>query len=83
MEEFIRLGPREEQIAELLLQGCDNAEIALQLKMARKTVKVHFNRLYLRFGIHDGIKRVKLAMVLYRRQRAQGNSAQAASAGNS
>jgi DNA-binding NarL/FixJ family response regulator len=62
------LGPRERQIVELLLQGCVNAEIARELKMAPRTVKVHFNRLYLRFGISDGIKRVKLATLMYRRQ---------------
>ena len=39
-ESSIRLGPREQQIAELLLQGCDNAEIARQLKMARRTPEV-------------------------------------------
>jgi DNA-binding NarL/FixJ family response regulator len=67
-EQTARLGPREQQIVELLLQGCDNAEIASQLKMARRTVKAHFNRLFLRFGITGGIKRVKLATLLYRRQ---------------
>src|SRR5215467_8128104 len=67
-EQSVRLGPREQQIVELLLQGCDNAEIASQLKMARRTVKAHFNRLFLRFGITGGIKRVKLATTLYRRQ---------------
>jgi DNA-binding CsgD family transcriptional regulator len=67
-ESSIRLGPREQQIAELLLQGCDNSEIARQLKMARRTVKAHFNRLFLRFAITGGIKRVKLATILYRRQ---------------
>src|SRR5271166_116170 len=67
-EEPVRLGPREQQIAELLLQGCDNAEIAAQLKMAKRTVKAHFNRLFVRFGIRSGIKRVKLATLLYRRQ---------------
>jgi DNA-binding NarL/FixJ family response regulator len=67
-EQSVRLGPREKEIVELLLQGCDNAEIAKQLKMARRTVKAHFNRLFLRFGINDGIKRVKLATLLYRRQ---------------
>jgi DNA-binding NarL/FixJ family response regulator len=67
-EQTIRLGPRERQIVELLLQGCDNAEIASQLNMARRTVKAHFNRLFLRFGIDGGIKRVKLATMLYRRQ---------------
>src|SRR6516164_7944730 len=64
----VRLGQREQQIVELLLQGCDNDEIAKQLKMARRTVKAHFNRLFLRFGITSGIKRVKLATLLYRRQ---------------
>jgi hypothetical protein len=64
----VRLGRREQQIADLLLQGCDNTEIAKQLKMAKRTVKAHFNRLFMRFGINSGIKRVKLATILYRRQ---------------
>ena len=67
-DQTIRLGRREQQIVELLLQGCDNADIAKQLNMARRTVKAHFNRLFLRFGITSGIKRVKLATLLYRRQ---------------
>jgi DNA-binding NarL/FixJ family response regulator len=57
-EDSVRLAPREQQIAELLLQGCDNEEIGKQLNIARRTVKAHFNRLFLRFGIHDGVKRV-------------------------
>src|ERR1700726_667965 len=67
-ERPVRLGQREQQIVELLLQGCDNDEIARQLNMARRTGKGHFNRLFLRFGITTGIKRVKLATLLYRRQ---------------
>lgn len=67
METELKLHPREQQIAELLLQGCDNAEIAKELGMARRTVKAHFNRLFMRFQITDGIKRVKLATLLYRR----------------
>jgi len=67
-EKLARLAPREQQIVDLLLQGCDNDDIAKQLKMARRTVKAHFNRLFLRFGINGGIKRVKLATLLYRRQ---------------
>ena len=62
------LRPREQQVVELLLQGCDNDEISKQLNMARRTVKAHFNRLFLRFGIIGGVKRVKLATLLYRRQ---------------
>ena len=67
-DQNIPLGPREQQVLELLLQGCDNAEIASQLKMALRTVKAHLNRLFLRFGIKGGIKRVKLATLVYRRQ---------------
>ena len=67
-EQFNRLGPRERQIVELLLQGCDNSEIARDLNIAERTVKAHFNRLFVRFGIKGGIKRVKLATLLYRRQ---------------
>jgi DNA-binding CsgD family transcriptional regulator len=62
------LRPREQQVVELLLQGCDNDEISKQLNMARRTVKAHFNRLFSRFGIDGGVKRVKLATLLYRRQ---------------
>jgi DNA-binding NarL/FixJ family response regulator len=68
MKEPFRLGTRDRQIAELLLQGCDNEDIAKQLNIRRRTVKAHFNRLFLRFGIKEGIKRVKLAVLLYRRQ---------------
>jgi hypothetical protein len=67
-EAIVHLGPRDQQIVELLLQGCDNSEIAKQLKMAPRTVKARFNRLFLKFGITQGIKRVKLATMLYRRQ---------------
>src|SRR5690242_14345574 len=62
------LRPRERQVVELLLQGCDNDEISQQLNMARRTVKAHFNRLFQRYGITGGVKRVKLATLLYRRQ---------------
>src|ERR1700758_5540903 len=71
----IVLGRREQQIVDLLLQGCDNGEISKQLNMARRTVKAHFNRLFLRFGITTGIKRVKLATLLYRRQLCMQKSA--------
>src|ERR1700732_1892340 len=67
-EKFNQVGPRERQIINLLLQGCDNSEIARDLNIAERTVKAHFNRLFLRFGIKGGIKRVKLATLLYRRQ---------------
>src|ERR1039457_416339 len=67
-EKFSQVGTRERQIVDLLLQGCDNSEIARDLNIAERTVKAYFNRLFVRFGIKGGIKRVKLATLLYRRQ---------------
>src|SRR3979411_1328125 len=66
-EKFNQVGPRERQIIDLLLQGCDNSEIARDLNIAERTVKAHFNRLFLRFGIKGGIKRVKRATLPYGR----------------
>jgi hypothetical protein len=58
------------QIVELLLQGCENPEIARQLNITCRAVKTHFSRLFRHFEITSGIKRVKLATLLYRRQYA-------------
>ena len=65
---WIKLTPREHEVAELLLLGCDQAEIAKELTMSRRTVKAYFNRMFLRAGLSDftGIKRVQLAMMLHR-----------------
>ena len=60
----VRLGAQEMQIVRLLTRGCDNAEIARQLKIARRTVKAHLERLFRRFRITGGIKRVKLATLV-------------------
>lgn len=62
---------REQEIVALLLQGCENKEIADKLGMAPRTVKAHFNRMFLRFQINRGVKRVKLAVLLYRNQLCQ------------
>ena len=61
--ESVRLGARETQIVKLLMRGCDNGEIARQLKIARRTVKANLERLFRRFRITGGIKRVKLAIL--------------------
>src|SRR5439155_5482111 len=63
-----QLTRREQQVVNLFLEGCENIDIARQLGIAHRTVKACLNRLYLRFGITSGIKRVKLATLVYRNQ---------------
>ena len=58
--------PREKQILDLLLNGCGNADIAKELGMNPRTVKAYFKRLFIRFRIAGGIKRVKLAVLVWR-----------------
>jgi DNA-binding NarL/FixJ family response regulator len=57
----IRVTPREQKVSSLLVQGCSNKEIGSQLNISPRTVKQHLTRLFLRAGIHEGGKRVKLA----------------------
>ncbi|MCU1296075.1 MAG: LuxR family transcriptional regulator [Acidobacteriaceae bacterium] len=62
------LTAREKHIAELLLQGCDNDEIAQRTGIATRTVKADIGKMFQRFQISGGVKRVKLATLLYRSQ---------------
>ena len=56
---------RDEQVLKLLVQGCSNKEIAAQLNISPRTVKQHLRTLFLRAGIRDGRKRVKLATAMF------------------
>lgn len=55
--------PRERQVADLLLTGASNRDIAKELKISPRTVKAHLYHLRLRYQARN---RVKLAIVLYR-----------------
>lgn len=61
----IKITPRDEQVLKLLVQGCSNKEIATQLNISPRTVKQHLRTLFLRAGIRDGRKRVKLATAMF------------------
>ncbi|HZQ25376.1 MAG TPA: helix-turn-helix transcriptional regulator [Terriglobales bacterium] len=61
----IKITPRDAQVLQLLVQGCSNKEIASQLKISPRTVKQHLRTLFLRAGITDGRKRVKLATAVF------------------
>jgi IS30 family transposase len=56
----IKITLRDEQVLHLLVEGCSNKEIAEQLNISPRTVKQHLRMLFLRAGIKDGRKHVKL-----------------------
>jgi len=67
----VKVTPRDQQVLNLLLQGCSNKEIAGQLQISPRTVKQHLRTLFLRAGIRECRKRVKLAIALFNNQEAQ------------
>ena len=64
----IKITPRDEDVLRLLGQGCSNKEIAHQLSISPRTVKQHLRTLFLRAGIREGRKRVKLATAMFMRE---------------
>ena len=63
----IKITPRDQQVLRLLVQGCSNKEIASQLSISPRTVKQHLRTLFLRAGIRDGRKRVRLATAAFKK----------------
>ncbi len=63
----IKITPRDQQVLRLLVQGCSNKEIASALNISPRTVKQHLRTLFLRAGIREGRKRVKLATAIFAR----------------
>ena len=61
----VKVTPRDREVLNLLVQGCSNKEIAGQLSISPRTVKQHLRTLFLRAGIRDGRKRVRLATAAF------------------
>ena len=61
----VKITPREQQVLNLLVQGCSNKEIGGQLNISLRTVKQHLRMLFTRAGIREGGKRVKLARYVH------------------
>jgi FixJ family two-component response regulator len=62
--EQVKVTPRDQQVLNLLVQGCSYKEIAGQLNLSART-------LFLRAGIREGRKRVKLARAMFTKEEAQ------------
>ena len=69
--ESIKVTPRDQQVLNLFVQGCSNREIAGQLNISPRTAKPHLRTLFLRAGIREGPKRVKLALAMFNKEEAQ------------
>lgn len=67
----IKITQRDEQVLKLLVQGCSNKEIAEQLSISPRTVKQHLRTLFLRAGITEGRKRVKLATAMFMKEQTE------------
>jgi DNA-binding NarL/FixJ family response regulator len=67
----IKITRRDQQVLSLLVEGCSNKEIAAQLNISPRTVKQHLRTLFLRAGIRDGRKRVKLATAMFQKERGE------------
>ncbi len=67
----IKITPRDAQVLSLLARGCSNREIAAQLSISPRTVKQHLRTLFLRAGIRDGRKRVKLATAVFEKEQLE------------
>jgi DNA-binding NarL/FixJ family response regulator len=68
------LTPRDQQVLNLLAQGCSNKEIGGELSISSGTVKNHLRILFCRARIFDGRKRVKLARYVHERGSADMTS---------
>ena len=70
----IKITHRDQQVLHLLVEGCSNKEIAEQLNISPRTVKQHLRTLFLRAGIKDGRKRVKLATAVFQREQRESHA---------
>jgi DNA-binding NarL/FixJ family response regulator len=61
----IKVTRLDQQVLNLLAQGCSNKEIGGELSISSGTVKNHLRILFCRAGILDGRKRVKLARYIH------------------
>jgi two-component system response regulator DevR len=57
-----RLTARERQVLDLLVEGCDNAEIAERLYISQSTAKNHVASILVKLGVHNRLQAAVLAV---------------------
>lgn len=58
----IMLTKRESEVLTLAAKGLSNPEIAAQLKLSMHTVKSYIEKIYHKFGVHNKVQMVVLAL---------------------
>lgn len=66
---FGKLSPREREIAELVVKGVRNQEIAAMLGIAPGTVKIHLHRIYEKLGVAS-----RADLVIYARENVRADA---------
>ena len=57
-----RLTAREREVLDLLVEGCDNAEIAARLYISQSTAKNHVASILVKLGVHNRLQAAVLAV---------------------
>ncbi len=60
----------DREIEALLIEGCSDREISARTGLRPRTVTARVKQLYLSYGITDGVRRVQLTVLLFRRMLA-------------
>jgi pimeloyl-ACP methyl ester carboxylesterase/DNA-binding CsgD family transcriptional regulator len=58
---FAALSPRERELATLISEGLDNAQIAARLEISEKTVRNHITRIFAKLGVETRAQAIVLA----------------------
>lgn len=65
------LTDREREVADLVMKGAANADIAETLKIKPRTVKAHISRIFEKYNVRN---RVTLAMKMYKLHQAEAGN---------
>ncbi|BAU41089.1 MULTISPECIES: response regulator transcription factor [Cyanophyceae] len=52
------LSIREQEVLQLIVDGCRTSEIAKRLHLSQNTVKVHVRNIFNKFGVNDRVQMV-------------------------
>ena len=61
----------DQVIERLLIEGCSDQEISQRTGLKPRSVTARVKQLYLAYGITDGVRRVQLTVLLFRRMLTQ------------